>query len=918
MANILIVDDEQGVRNILERTLAREGFRCFQAADAAEARTLLGKQSFELALVDINMPGESGLDFVGYARESFPDMFIIMATGVDEPGAIDSAIKAGVYSYVLKPFESRQMLLQVKNALRHQKAEIINRQYQENLEEMLSQKMSELKESEEKFRAISSSANDAIVMIDDEGNIAFWNEAAEKMFGYASDEVLGKNLHELLMPRRYRETQEEAFSKFRKSGEGSAIGKTLELEAMRKGGQEFPVELSLAAARVNGVRHVFGIIRDITERRRAVEELKKSEERNRTLIAAAQEGIAVSRAGIQLYVNQQFAEMFGYSSPEELEGRENIIVVHPDDRERVEEINRKRTRGETTPARYEFKGIRKDGTAIDIAVTVTQTMYLGQSADIAFLMDVSERRRTQRIVESERAKFHAMLDSITEIIYVADPETYEVLYVNKALEDALGRDPVGSVCYKEFQDLETPCEFCTNHIILEEKGKPYYWEYHNPTFDRDYRIVDRIIKWPDGRDVRFEFAMDITDLREAEEALKRAHVKTEQLLAAISSILIALDQEDRIVEWNSSAEKTFGRTRDEVLGKTLAECGVKWEGKTVGEAVEYCKKTGETCKLDDIPFQGTDGKDRFLGMTISPVLIEKGSAIGSMILAADITDRRLLERQLVQAQKLESIGQLAAGIAHEINTPIQYVGDNTRFLKEGFEDLDRLVERYQDLARASRERAGVEEVLHRVIETADEIDLDYLREEIPAAIEQSLEGVDRVAKIVRAMKEFSHPGNEEKTLTDINRAIENTVTVARNEWKYVADLDTKFDEVLPPVPCLPGELNQVILNMVVNAAHAIAEVVGDGANGKGNIFIRTRKEGEWAEIRIEDTGAGIPEEIRERIFDPFFTTKQVGRGTGQGLSIAHNVIVEKHGGTIDVDSEVGKGTTFIIRLPLED
>ncbi|RLB15494.1 MAG: histidine kinase, partial [Deltaproteobacteria bacterium] len=284
----------------------------------------------------------------------------------------------------------------------------------------------------------------------------------------------------------------------------------------------------------------------------------------------------------------------------------------------------------------------------------------------------------------------------------------------------------------------------------------------------------------------------------------------------------------------------------------------------------------------------------------------------------DITERKLLERQLAQAQKLESIGQLAAGIAHEINTPTQYVGDNTRFLKEGFEDLDRLVNEYQELVKELSEKGGFEESIERVTEIADEIDLEYLREEIPLAIKQSLAGVERVAKIVRAMKEFSHPGSDEKTPTDLNKAIENTVTVARNEWKYVADLEIDFDEKLPPVPCLPGEMNQVILNMIVNASHAIADVVGDGANGKGTITIRTRKEEEWAEIRIEDTGAGIPEEIRERIFDPFFTTKEVGKGTGQGLSIAHNVIVDKHGGMIDVESDAGKGTTFIIRLPLED
>lgn len=918
MANILIVDDEQGIRNVLERALSRKGYHCTQATDAAEARELLERHSFELALVDINMPGESGLDLVLFARQAFPDMLVIMVTCVDDAGSIASAIEAGIYSYVLKPFGVNQMLLHVKNALRHQEADRSIRQYQQNLEEMLAQKVKEVKENEEKFRAISSSAHDAIVTIDDQGDIVFWNEAAKKLFGYASDEVLGKNLHGLLAPQRYQKAYEKAFTTFKASGGGAVIGNTLELDALRRDGQEIPVELSLSSARLGGKWHAFGIIRDITQRREAIEELKKSEERNRTLLEAAQEGIAVSREGIQLFVNHELAKMFGYENPSDLEGKENALLVHPDDRERVNEISRRRSQGDAAPTRYEFKGIRKDETTIDVAVAVTQTIYLGQPADIAFLMDISERKRAQRIIESERAMCHAMLDSITEIIYVADPETHEVLYVNKVLENTLGRNPVGSLCYREFQGLDAPCDYCTNHIILEEKGTPYAWEFHNPIFDRDYKIVDRIIRWPDGRDVRFEFAMDITDLKTAQEELRKAHTKTQLLLGAMTCILIVVDEQNRIVEWNSSAEETFGMTFEEVRGKTFTECGFKWSGRGVDTAIEHCKESDEGCRLDDIRYEGKDGKERFLGMTLSRVGAEDRTALGVLIRASDITDQRLLESQLVQAQKLESIGQLAAGIAHEINTPTQYVGDNTRFLKEGFEDLERLVEKYQELARSCKDGTGVDEILKALEATTEEIDLDYLRREIPAAIDQSLEGVERVAKIVRAMREFSHPSGEEKEPTNINKTIENTVTVARNEWKYVADLEMDFDETLPPVPCHQGELNQVILNMIVNAAHAIADVVRDNTGEKGAITISTRKSGKWAEILIRDTGVGIPEEIRSKIFDPFFTTKEVGRGTGQGLNIVHSVIVDKHGGTIDVESEVGKGSSFTIRLPLED
>jgi signal transduction histidine kinase len=198
---------------------------------------------------------------------------------------------------------------------------------------------------------------------------------------------------------------------------------------------------------------------------------------------------------------------------------------------------------------------------------------------------------------------------------------------------------------------------------------------------------------------------------------------------------------------------------------------------------------------------------------------------------------------------------------------------------------------------------------------ADRADIGYLLDEIPKAIQQSTEGVTRVSALVSAMKEFSHPGTKQKIPLDLNHAIESTLTVARNEWKYVADVETDFDPFLSPVPCVPGEFNQAILNLIVNAAHAIADVVGIGNSGKGKIRIQTRNCPEWVEIRIQDTGTGIPKSIQSRVFDPFFTTKQVGKGTGQGLSIAHSVIVDKHEGSIHFETEEGKGTKFVIRLP---
>jgi signal transduction histidine kinase len=209
------------------------------------------------------------------------------------------------------------------------------------------------------------------------------------------------------------------------------------------------------------------------------------------------------------------------------------------------------------------------------------------------------------------------------------------------------------------------------------------------------------------------------------------------------------------------------------------------------------------------------------------------------------------------------------------------------------------------------------EILDRAEQAVAANDFEYLFEQIPVAIRETMEGVQRVRQIVRAMKEFSHPGSKEKTPANLNKAIDTTVTVARNEWKYVAEMVLDLDPGLPPVPCFIGEFNQAILNLVVNAAHAIGDLVREQPGTMGKITIRTRREGDYAEVRVSDTGPGIPERHRSRIFEPFFTTKELGKGTGQGLALIYGNIVKKHGGTVTFDTEVGKGTTFIIRLPIQ-
>ncbi len=287
----------------------------------------------------------------------------------------------------------------------------------------------------------------------------------------------------------------------------------------------------------------------------------------------------------------------------------------------------------------------------------------------------------------------------------------------------------------------------------------------------------------------------------------------------------------------------------------------------------------------------------------------------AVCIVRDVTEQRELEGRLLETQKLGAIGQLAAGVAHEINTPMQFIGDNLHFAKSSVDELVGLFKLFRAAVIDAENSALGPERLQQLLRAETDADFEYAQEALPGALERSLAGVDRVTKIVRAMKAFAHPGGDQLAPADLKGLIESTVMVATNEWKYVADVELQLAPSLPAVPCIAGEINQVVLNLIVNAAHAISDVVGS-TGAKGRIMISATADDTNAEIRVTDTGTGIPEAARAKVFEPFFTTKELGKGTGQGLAMAYNCIVKRHRGSITFDTELGVGTTFVVRLPL--
>jgi len=405
----------------------------------------------------------------------------------------------------------------------------------------------------------------------------------------------------------------------------------------------------------------------------------------------------------------------------------------------------------------------------------------------------------------------------------------------------------------------------------------------------------------------------MTERLQAEETLRASEERYRELFENASDIVYTTGLDTRVTSLNRVGQRILGYSAEEAARIDLRQVVAPKHWELVARVLERLL-AGETDVTVEVDVTAKDGRP--MTLEVKPRLIYRGGKpTGVQGIARDITGRDAAEMELRHAQKLESVGRLASGIAHEINTPIQFVGDNTRFLQDSFAGLQTLFAAYQELRDAAAAGPVTPQTLAKVSEVEQESDCEYLMGEIPTALAQTLDGVTRVATIVRAMKEFAHPESKEMAAADLNRALLSTLTVARNELKYVADVQTEFGD-LPLVVCNIGDLNQVFLNLLVNAAHAIGDVV-KGTGGKGTIRVRTVAEEKTVLVAITDTGAGIPEPIRNRIFDPFFTTKEVGRGTGQGLAIARSVVVDRHKGTLAFESEVGKGTTFYVRLPLD-
>lgn len=529
-----------------------------------------------------------------------------------------------------------------------------------------------------------------------------------------------------------------------------------------------------------------------------------------------------------------------------------------------------------------------------------------------------EHKITEEALRESERRFRIAAENGSDVITVRDLLTNQV-ETSGAVERVLPCGKQMPRSFAEFQELIHPDDRDRVMAAIE---------HHLQTLEpyrEEFRVVDKdgsVRYWSscgtavwNAADEPTQFIVVTSDIT-AEKSAEAVRSDLAAIVDSSEASIVSVDLQGTILSWNPAAERMYGYTLQESRGRSLAMIFPPDLRQQLAELLEKIQQ-GEGIQHIETMRMRKDGETLPVFATYSPLRDAAGRIIGACSIATDITERRLLERQLLQAQKLESIGQLAAGIAHEINTPIQYVGDNVGFLRDSFGKLLELCGIYHKLLEVLERGGDPAPVVSEVQAWLESESVEYLCTEIPRAIEDSLDGVSRVAAIVRAVKEFSHPGPAEKMPCDLNKAITSTALVCRNEWKYVAELTLDLDRELPPVHCVAGELNQVMLNLIVNAAHAISDAVAATPGVKGTIAISTLRVADWVEIRVRDSGTGIPEAVRPNVFNPFFTTKPVGKGTGPGLSVAYGVIAQKHAGTITFETEMGVGTTFIIRIPIE-
>ncbi len=903
---VLIVDDNPDIRDSLSDMLIHEGYAVESVGHGAEAIRLVKQKRYGAAILDMQLPDLDGLSVLKVFTELDPNLPIVVITAHGTMENRSGSLTRGAFAYLTKPYDSAE----VKSILRRAFSV-------KGLEVRAAHVEQALHDSEARFRTLVESATDAIVLADHRGHIVSWNRAAERLFGYSRLEALGQPLT-ILMPLRYRQLHEAALARLGSTGQSSLVGKTLEFTGLTKSGQEFPLELSLASWTTQDGTYYSGIIRDISERKRAEDALRRLSRHNQLLLNSAGDGIyGLDLDGRTTFVNPAAARMLGWDIAD-LIGQPIHDLIH-----------HSRSDGtlyprEACPIYAALKDgavhqvhneifWRKDGTRFPVEYVSTPVHEDGMLVGaVVVFRDITERKRVESLQQTQLAVSHVLAaaetleDAAPQILKaVGDTTGWEMGILWRVDEDAHALR-CETIWQKPDAGLDEFAALSRATALPSGIGLPgRVWMsgdaawildvLEDPNFPRApaaaraglhaafafpirmgghihgvIEFFSRTVREPDSTllkmmaDIGLKIGQFI-ERKQTAQALVRAYEETEKILASLPAAILIVDGRQEIVYANVLAVQYFsGRGSPPLVRRRLHDALKLPPPARARLDRELAAVSAGALRPADPEFEV---EKRVYQYRLFPLMLRAGEPPRTGMVIWDVTEQKQLQDQLLQTEKLASLGTMVSGMAHEINNPTQAILGMAELLLE-------------------------ERDSERVREYASDI-IGYAK---------------HVSEVVRDFASYARSASRDgECEVDLHERLAEAVKMVRRgpHFGYV-EVVTAFDPV-PLFRARKAEIDQLFINLISNAVQAM--------NGRGRLTLSTAVEQEQIVARIEDTGCGIPKTMLRKIFDPFFTTKEPGKGTGLGLSIVYR-IVAKYGGTLGVESEEGKGTQFIIRFPL--
>ncbi|NIO05183.1 MAG: PAS domain S-box protein [Proteobacteria bacterium] len=725
-----------------------------------------------------------------------------------------------------------------------------------------------IKEERDKLKAIFEGIGDGISVITRDRKVSYTNSIMRKLFGSG---IIGQICHWVYYGTKETCTWCPAAKTFED-------GKIHTAEMSNPDGITWEITSSPMFDEDGSVYSVVEITRDMSSRKKTEKALSQSEQHLQAILQAMQDLIfVVDRQGkcISFFWGKEKYD----TNPPELIGK-GIDKLLP---KNVADLFREKS-----------DWVFQNGQAIDyensltwggkpLWFSMTLSPIFGRDGAVSAVLttgrDITYRKRIEDALDAERRQFLSIFDSIDEIIYVSDPHSYELLFANKAARKTYGADIRGKKCYRTLHGVKRPCEFCTNSRIFGENlGKSYIWVFRNEKNNGYYRCIDRAIRWPDGRLVRYEMAIDITERVEAERALIESEQKYRELVEHANSIIIKMDLKGNIIFFNEYAQKFFGFKASEIMGKNVVGTIVPSELK---DMILDIPKYPTKYQVNENVNITKDGRRVWVSWANKPIFNAKGESIGTIAIGHDITDRKQMEERFLQTEKLKALGEMAGGVAHDFNNFLAAI-----------------------LGRA--------QLMKLALTTHGEKDRRLSTKNLLQGLDVIERASSDAAETVRRIQEFTRTKAEKKFVQiDLNQMVKEVLELTRPRWKDESEsrgIRFRIKEELKanrPVEGIPSELREVLINLVINALDAMPS--------GGELTIRTETHGPFSCVSVADTGIGIPRELQRQIFDPFLTTKGP-KSSGLGLSVSYGII-ERHGGEISLLSGEGRGTTFHIKLP---